>query len=195
MLKNPRNLLWLIPLFLLVSSPLWIPPLSVFLTPRGGFDASLVDPLREGQEEHFIMDAVTITMFNWGREDWIVNARRAFTGNTDREIGMEEVDAVYTGDEQERTLITSARGLYNVDDRHLILVDDVVIVKPVSRQEMYTDLLHYYNTTKLVVCPGDVELRGPDFTITAGRLDYDMRNDNYDFSGRVKVTMHDGNRS
>ena len=45
MLKNPRNLLWLIPLVLLVTSPLWKPALTDFLTPRGGFDSSLVDPL------------------------------------------------------------------------------------------------------------------------------------------------------
>ncbi|HHO47431.1 MAG TPA: LPS export ABC transporter periplasmic protein LptC [Desulfobacteraceae bacterium] len=195
MLKNPRNLLWLIPLVLLATSPRWKPPLSVFLTPRGGFDAVTVDPLRDDQEEHFIMDAITITMYNRGLEEWIVNAERAYTGDTDREIGMEEVDAVYTGGEQERTRITSSRGMYNVDERHLVLIDDVVIVKPVSRQEMYTDLLHYYNTTKLVVCPGDVELRGPEFTIRAGRLDYDMLTDNYDFGGRVKVTSSDGGKS
>lgn len=195
MLKNPRNLLWLIPLALLVSSPLWKPALTDFLTPRGGFDSSVVDPLADGPEENFIMDSITITMFNWGREEWIVNAKRAFTGNSDREIGMEEVDAVYTGEDQDRTHITSSRGMYTVDERHLILIDDVVIIKPVSMQEMYTDLLHYYNNDKLVVCPGEVELRGPDFTITAGRLDYDMRNDNYDFGGGVRVTMNDKNRS
>ncbi|MDY0350014.1 MAG: LPS export ABC transporter periplasmic protein LptC [Desulfobulbaceae bacterium] len=195
MLKNPRNLLFLIPLILLATSPLWRPALSAFLAPRGGFEAAAVDPLQDDQEEHFIMDAITITMFNRGREDWIVNAERAYTGDTDREIGMEKVDAVYTGGEEERTRITSSRGMYNVDERHLVLIDDVVIVKPVSRQEMYTDLLHYYNTTKLVVCPGDVELRGPEFTIRAGRLDYDMLTDNYDFGGRVKVTTNDGGRS
>lgn len=195
MLKNPRNLLWLIPMVLLLSSPLWKPPLTAFLTPRGDFDASAAGPLNDGQEERFVMDAIKITMFNWGREEWVVNAQRAFSGNTDREIGMEEVDALHTGDDQGRTHITSARGMYNLDESHLILIDDVVIIKPAERQEMYTDLLHYYNNRKLVVCPGEVELRGPEFTIRAGRLDYDMLNESYDFSGRVNVTMNERDRS
>ncbi|MGW8161766.1 MAG: LPS export ABC transporter periplasmic protein LptC, partial [Desulfobulbales bacterium] len=171
-------------------SPFWKPVLSAFLTPRGGFDTSVFNVTGDKQAQRFIMDSITITMSNWGRVEWVINAKRAFTGKSDKEIGMMDVDAVYTGDDQEKTNITSSRGMYNVNKSHLILIDDVVILKPSSKQEMYTDLLHYYNKKKLVVCPGDVELRGPDFTITAGRLDYDLLKDNYDFSGRVKVEMN-----
>jgi len=189
MVKNPRNLLWLLPLVLFVTSPLWYPGVSSFLRPRGGFDASVVSLEDDATTQRFVMDTVNITMSSWGRIEWVVNAERAFTSNSDQEIGMVEVDAVYTDENKDKTHITSSRGMYSVNDGHLILIDDVVIQKPASRQEMFTDLLHYYNARKMVICPGEVELHGPDFTITAGRLDYDLANDGYDFGGRVKVEL------
>lgn len=184
MIKNPRNLLWFIPLLLFVTSPLWKPPLSAFLQPRGTYDP---DGAREPvkQEQSFVMDAVTITMSSWGRVEWVVNARQAFTGKSDKEIGMLDVDALYTGEEKEHTRITSERGLYDLDKSHLVLIDNVVVDKPVSQQQLYTDLLHYYNTEKLIVSPGKVRINGPDFTIRAGRLEYDLVSRGYDFSKRV----------
>ncbi len=184
MIKNPRNLLWLIPLALFVATPLWKPALTAFLKPRGGYDPLVVEEERE-REQSFVMDALTITMSSWGRVDWEIQASQAFTGKTDKEIGMVDVDALYTGEKNEQTRITSDRGLYNVNKGHLVLIDNVVVEKPVSRQTMYTQLLHYYNDDKRIVSPGDVEIKGPDFNIRAGRLDYDLISRNYDFSNRV----------
>lgn len=183
MIKNPRNLLWLLPLLLFVTSPLWKPALSTFLQPRGVYD-----PTGENQnteEQSFVMDAVTITMSNWGQVEWIINAKQAFTGKSDKEIGMIDVDALYTGEKKENTRITSDRGLYNVNSSHLVLIDNVVVDKPVSQQQLYTDLLHYYNDEKIVVTPTQVEIKGPNFTIRAGRLEYDLVSKGYDFSNRV----------
>lgn len=184
MIKDPRNLLWLVPLMLFVTSPLWKPAVTSFLQPRGMFDPSAVKQPTE-QQQSFVMDAITITMSSWGRVEWIVNAKQAFTVKSDKEIGMLEVDALYTGDEKEHTRITSDRGLYNIDESHLVLIENVVVDKPVSQQRMYTDLLHYYNDKKMIISPGKVEIRGPDFTIRAGRLEYDLVSKGYDFSNRV----------
>lgn len=188
-LKNPRNLLWILPLAVFMVSPLWIPAAKSFLKPRGGFGKEAVNLPGVEQKQQFVMDAVTITMSTAGRVEWTINADQAFTIKSDREIGMTEVDAVYEGDDKDKTLITSSSGQYDIDKGHLILIDDVVIVKPATKQEMYTDLLHYYNTSRTVVCPGDVKLLGPDFTIRAGRLDYDLAKHSYDFGGRVNVEL------
>ena len=192
MIRQPRNLLWLIPLALFVTSPLWKPSLTSFLQPRGDVPAPSDGIGEEERSRSFVMDAVTITLYNLGKAEWIINASQAFTGSSEREIGMVDGEAEYKGDEREKTLITSSRGMYGVDDQHLILINDVVVLKPRSRQEMYTDLLHYYNEKKKVVCPGWVKLKGPEFTITAGRLDYDLVNNGYDFGGRVKVQIEPG---
>lgn len=186
-MKNTRNLLWIIPLGLLLSSPLWKPSVTAFLTPRGGYDAELAATASQ-REQNFVMDSITITLTSKGREEWVVNAKRAFTGNTDKELGMIEVDALYTG-KKDPMIITSNRGTYFVDDRHLILIDNVIIRKPKSGEELFTDLLHYYDATQMAVSPVEVDIKGPKFSLQAGRMDYDLSTDGYDFSERVRVEL------
>jgi len=186
-MKNLRNLLWMIPLGLFLTSPLWKPSVAAFLTPRGGYDAELAAQASQ-REQNFVMDAITITLTSNGREEWVVNAKRAFTGKTDKELGMIDVDALYTG-KNERMTVTSNRGTYFVDERHLILIDNVVIHKPKSGEELYTDLLHYYDATKMAVSPVDVDIKGPKFSLQAGRMDYELSTDGYDFSERVSVEL------
>jgi len=188
-LKNPRNLMWLLPLALFLTSPLWKPGLASFLKPRGGYGYQPVVGGEEKASQNFIMDTITITMSDRGRVDWVINAEKAFTGQSDKEIGMKGVDALYTDKNGIKTLINSSRGMYDVDERHLILEDNVVIRKPGAGQEMFTDLLHYYDDRKTAVSPGDVEIKGPNYKIDAGRMRYDLATDSYDFSKGVKVNL------
>ncbi len=181
--------MWFVPLVLFLTSPLWKPVVASYLKPRGGYEAQSSVITDNEPAQSFIMDNITITMSNRGRVEWVVNAERAFTAESDKEIGMIEVDAVYTDTDEEVTRITSSQGMYHVDQRHLILIDDVVISKPSSKQDMYTDLLHYYDARKMIVSPGDLEIIGPDYSIEAGRLDYDLANKGYDFSNRVIVNF------
>ena len=78
MLKNPRNLLWLIPLALFIATPLWKPALTAFLKPRGGYDPLVVEEERE-REQSFVMDALTVTMSSWGKVDWVIRASQAYS--------------------------------------------------------------------------------------------------------------------
>ena len=186
-MKNIRNLLWIIPLGLFVSSPLWKPSVANFLKPRGGYDPQLA-ALSNTQQQNFIMDSLSITLTSMGKEEWVVNARQAFTGKTDQELGMIEVDALYKGKNEPITM-SSNKGTYYINQRHLILIDNVIISKPKSREELYTDLLHYYDATKMLVSPVEVEIKGPKFSLQAGRMDYDLSTDGYDFSKRVRVKL------
>ncbi|RUM34019.1 MAG: LPS export ABC transporter periplasmic protein LptC [Desulfobulbus sp.] len=188
MMKNPRNLLWMIPLGFMLSSPLWKGYVADFLKPRGGYDAKVAEAYKR-QTQNFIMDNIGITLSTNGQVEWRIKAKRAFTGKSDREIGMIDVDARYTSKGKAPMAITSDRGTYLMDDRHLILIDSVVVEKPAAHEQLFTDLLHYYDATKMVVCPVDVEIKGPQFDVHAGRLDYDLSSDAYDFNDRVIVEM------
>jgi len=188
MIKKPRDLLWVIPLALFITSPVWKPYLADFLKPRGDFEENKAI-VHIQSSQHFQMETVAITLTSNGEEEWVINATRAQTGKTDRIILMEEVDAKYIGKNKTPTNITSNKGQYFIDDRHLILIDDVVITRPLSKEVMYTDLLHYYDATKMAVSPGDVQLLGPNFMLEGGRMDYDLSTDGYDFSERVKVDL------
>ncbi len=183
-MKNPRNLLWLLPLALLLTSPLWKFPVAAFLKPPGGYDEVAAKVAAE-KTRHFVLDSIIISLSSQGRNTWIINADKAFTGKSDRDIGMENIDAVYISKDQEKTYVTSNQGSYKIDKRHMTLTDDVVIRKPAKQQEMYTELLHYYDADKMIVSPVDVMIQGPDFTIFGGRLDYDLVSDAYEIGDRV----------
>lgn len=188
MMKKPRDLLWVVPLVLFVTSPVWQPAVADFLKPRGEFGQQQVGGQATNSQQ-FQMDTITITLTSNGKEEWLINAERAKTGKTDRIIEMEVVNARYIGKDKAPTHIVSRQGQYFIDDRHLILIDDVVISKPETKEVLYTDLLHYYDATKMAVSPGNVDLQGPGFRLEGGRMDYDLSTDGYDFSDRVKVEL------
>lgn len=186
-MKNTRNLLWILPLALFITSPLWMPSATAFLKPRGGYDPQLADQA-DRQQQNFIMDSITVTLSSMGKKEWVVNAKQAFTGKSDQELRMNDVEALYEGKDEPIT-ISSKRGTYFIDKRHLVLTENVVIRKPKSREELYSDLLHYYDTTKMVISPSTVDIKGPKFTLQAGRMDYDLTTDGYDFSQGVSVEL------
>ncbi|WP_456385694.1 LPS export ABC transporter periplasmic protein LptC [Desulfolithobacter sp.] len=186
--RNSRNLLWLLPLFLFLSAPLWKPSLASFLKPR--VTATPVKGSGPGVSQNFTMDSVAITLASQGRMDWVIHAARARTGRNENEILMVDVQAVYTGgDSGEKMEITSRKGTYYISRRHLILEDNVVLQKPTRGEEVLTDLLHYYDETKMVISPVEVEITSPDFTLRAGRMEYDLVASWYDFSDRVEVNF------
>ena len=142
MIKNPRNLLWLLPLLLFATSPVWHPALSRFLTQRGGYNLKLTTaPQVESATENFVMDRVAITMTSQGMEEWQIDADRAFTGVHEHEIDMEEVTAVYIGTKREPINIQSHKGMYRIDTRFLVLSDQVKVNKPTEHQLLLSERL------------------------------------------------------
>ncbi|MDH3347320.1 MAG: LPS export ABC transporter periplasmic protein LptC [Desulfobulbaceae bacterium] len=184
MIKNPRNLLWLSPLLLLLTSPFWRPPITAFLQPEGSFDDKEID--LSHTERRFVMDHITITITEHGNVEWTIQAKRSYTGETDQQIGMTNVNAEYVGKDGKKIYITSNRGTYYFKEKHLILMDEVVIDDPVENRKMTTELLHYYDINKMLVSPYEVRITTAEFSIDADRLDYDLISDAYELSGNVE---------
>ncbi|MCI5144144.1 MAG: LPS export ABC transporter periplasmic protein LptC [Candidatus Electrothrix sp. AR3] len=188
MLEGIRNLLWMIPLGLIISAPLWQEHAAAFLKPRGGYDAAAERAYSEDSQD-FIMDDVILTFSTRGAHTWTIRAKQAKTGKSDREIEMLKVDAVYSKKGDSPMTITSKRGRYQMDDKHLTLIEDVLIVKPAQQEELYTDLLHYYDKTAMLISPQDVKINGPKFNLKAGKMDYNLSTKAYDFKERVDVVL------
>ena len=190
MIRNPRNLLWLLPLLLFAVSPLWMPPVSSFLAPRGGYNPKMAQSKDESSPmQNFVMERVAITMTSKGMEEWQIDAERAFTGERDHEIEMEAVSAMYIGTEKEPINIESRKGTYHVNKRYLILTDQVKVVKPLANQVLTSDRLEYDDATKMLTSPGKVFIQTPDMQLNAGHMDYDFATKGFDFTKRVKVDL------
>lgn len=180
-----RNLLWLLPLSLLLSVPLWWQPLGGFLKPRGGYDpAALERAMQMGR--YFHLDKIVISLANEGEPSWEIRSQEAQTepGN-DRLIHMTTVRAVFHGKDGSDVFIESRRGSYHLDTRLLALREQVVLRKPSSSQVLRTELLYYDDANKMINSPVQVEIEAPDYHITGGRLDYDVATDAYDLGKRV----------
>jgi LPS export ABC transporter protein LptC len=181
-------MVWLIPLCLLLTFPLWRIPLAAFLTPRGGYDASLAG--RKLDSHTFNMEKVHITQSERGKNTMEIVAERAYTGKSDAEFEMEEVDAVITGTNGERTFITARKALFDKGTSILTLIEEVVVMRPKDKFELYTDLLIYNDKTQIAVSPGKTQVIGEKIKIRGTRLTFNALSKAYDLGGRVKCTLN-----
>ncbi|SHO42923.1 LPS export ABC transporter periplasmic protein LptC [Desulfopila aestuarii] len=177
-----RNYIWLVPLSLIVTFPVWRIPVASFLTPRVTYEPPRTeDPKRQ----NFKMETVRILQNKNGKISAEIRAERAFTTDNPDEYSLEIVDGDIYNTKGEVTNITARQGVFNGASQQLTLIDNVVIAKESDNQHLYTDLLYYDDTKKLVFCPNKVLIEGQDASITGTGLSHDIAKGTYDLGGRV----------
>jgi len=184
---STRNLTWVIPVAVFLASPLWYGPVSRFLQPRGGFDTAFRKPQTEVHD--FTMTGVFLIQSKEGKLAAEIKADEAYTGDVKTNYIMKNVDAVLYSLTGEPTNIVSKKGIFYSEKEQLTLIDDVVVVKPRNNQRLYTDLLHYFDDTKIVDCPGNVRLVSDNVEVKGTSLHYDMNTQAYEITGRVYCTV------
>jgi LPS export ABC transporter protein LptC len=186
-MKFHRNIIWLVPLFIIVSYPLWSIPVGNFLTPRGGFDPA---PKKEQAEGHdFNMDNVKILQNQQGQKTAVIRAQRARTGEDPNVIIMELVSADLFDTAGNITTVLANNGQYSTTSKMLTLSGDVVINKTVDKQFLYTDLLLYDSDRRTVNCPGKTRLEAEQAQIDGGNLHYDIKSQTYVIDKGVTCTI------
>lgn len=186
-MTSSRRLVWLIPLLLFLTFPVWRIPLAAFLSPRGGYDPSLAQ--RPLDEHNFNMDTVHITQSEEGKTTLEIVAEKAFTGGNVNEVQMDNVDAVVTGNDGEQTFITARKGILDKQAAILTMIDEVVVIKPKDKMELYTDLLVYNDKTNIAHSPGKTRLVGEQITIRGNNLLFNSQTQSYDLGGRVHCKL------
>lgn len=186
-MKLHRNTVWLVPLLLILSFPLWRSPVGSFLTPRGGIDHKI--QTQPPGNNNFNMDSVKILQSQKGRKTALIRARSARTDETPDLLVLETVDAELFDEDGNITHIISDSGKYNIATKVLILIDDVVVSKTHDKQLLYTDLLYYDSVKRTVHCPGKTRLIGEGVRVDGGSLDYSINTSKYEIGGRVHVVL------
>ncbi|MGB3210800.1 MAG: LPS export ABC transporter periplasmic protein LptC [Desulforhopalus sp.] len=187
-MKFHRNTIWLIPLLLIVTFPLWSIPVGNFLTPRGGFDPVLKN--EKTDTHNFNMDTVKILQNQEGRKTAVIRAQKARTGEDPNLIIMEMVDADLYDKDGYLTKINAKTGKYSMTTKILTLANDVVVNKTRDKQFLYTDLLLYDSERQIVRCPGRTRLEGESVEIKGGSLVYNINNQTYVIDKRVNVIIN-----
>ena len=182
-----RNLTWIIPLALFLSYPLWRASAAAFFEPRGGYDPSFAN--RKLDTHNFDLEKVRITQSENGHTTLEIVAERAYTGKKKDEFLLDEVDAVVIGKNDEQTFITARHGILDKPESILTLIDEVVIMKPTAKFELYTDLLIYNEVSKIAHSPGKTQIIGEKIEITGNTLIFNTETEAYDLSGRVRCKL------
>lgn len=189
-MKLNRNVVWLVPLFFIITYPLWSIPVGKFLTPRGGFDPEVKHPPKKGVQQ-FTLDKVKITQNQNGIKTAFIIADTAYTGDDPDILLMDNVDADIFDDDGNITKIIAKNGEYHTITKLLTLIKDVVVHKTHDNQFLYTELLYYDNDRRNVHCPGPTRLEGDGAIINGGRLDYDIATKTYIIDKRVHCILDD----
>lgn len=187
-MKLNRNIVWIVPLFFIITYPLWSIPVGKFLAPRGGFNPEIKHPPPKDTQK-FNLDKVKITQNQNGKKTAFIIADTAYTGDNPDILLMENVDADIFDDAGNITKIIAKNGEYNTVTKLLTLITDVVVNKTHDNQFLYTDLLHYDNDKRTVLCPGPTRLEADGAIINGGRLHYDIKSETYVIDKRVHCIL------
>jgi LPS export ABC transporter protein LptC len=182
-----RNLLWLIPLILLVTFPLWKIPVGAFLTPRGEFEKPHTTTPVKGY--NFSMTGIQILQSEQNKETARIRAAKARSTAIPDVYVLEQVDADLFDNSGGITQVLAENGSFDVEDKHLELSSNVVINNKVENYTMKTDLLNYDGNDRTVHCPGKTVLQGNGIVITGTSLFHDMNTGAYTIGGRVYCTL------
>jgi len=186
-MKFNRNSIWLIPLFFIISFPLWSVPVADFLKPRGDFSSPEVT---NSHGHNFSMETVKIIQSQNGQRTALIRAKSARTTEDPNVFEMEAVDADLLDAEGNITHVVAKKGKYDTTQKLLTLIEDVVVNKRIDKQFLYSDLLFYHSSQRTINSPGKTKLEGPNVVINGGSLDYDIATQTYLIANRVHCIIN-----
>ena len=187
MLKDPRNLLWIIPLAVVLTLPLWKPLAKDILSPaKRQSAAAALSFAAKAVERRSSMNGVEFEQSRNGKREWRLSADHLLSAENDPDMQLEEVRGVFfgVGKGEDETRIRSRQGTYNTATRQITLAGDIVI-EDAGGYEMRTDSLSYSAKEKTMRSTAPVIIRGSNIEVRGSRLLYDIGAGKYLLEGNV----------
>jgi len=187
MMKDPRNLLWIVPLAALLSLPLWKPLAADFLSPER---KKTPPPLPSLTNSRVLtsteMDGVHFEQSKNGIKEWFLTASRLYSRENDSDMELQDVNALFFGatGENEETSIRSQKARYNAETKHLTLQGKVVVQNQ-KGYEMRTESLEYVAVEKKIRTTSAVQVKGNNIEVSGKRLFYDTVTGDFSLTGNV----------
>lgn len=184
MMTGSRNLLWIVPLALLLGWPVYGPPLSRFLAPRGDFGQA-------GQvgeaTKRFVMEDVLYLQEKGGKMDWRIRANRLATDRTNSDLmEMTTVRGTFFRDNAENMQVSAVSGLYDTKNEVLDLRSNVDLLTA-DGYTIRSEQLSYHENEKRITSRSPIRMTGKTLDIRGSGLDYNMETKAYKVTGRVQA--------
>ncbi len=185
-LRFRQNAIWLIPLFVIITFPLWSIPVKNFLAPPSITNEK--QGKKPKQTRNFNLQAIKITLHKNGEKTATILASSARNDSTETLL-LYDVDAKLYDKDNNVTKIKGKEGEYTTKRQFLTLKDNVIIEKTADQQVLYTDLLYFDNNDQTVRCPGTTKIVAPGITINSGSLHYNIETATYNLEKSVHCTI------
>lgn len=184
---TPRNSLWIIPLFLIITFPLWKIPAASFLAPRGGFDPEFS---HKGEPEHnFTMLGVNILQNENGLKNVDIRASEAASSKIPNQFTLKDVTADILSEDGKPIHVVGDIGSYDTVRKRLKLTHNVVITSVSDNFTMETEIFYYFDIEQKIHCPEETLFHGDGIFIKGSSFDYDIKDGMYIVGGRVFSTV------
>lgn len=181
-MKGTRNLLWLVPFFLVIAGPFWWPPVAGFLKPRGEFNFDARSP--EDKVKTFALEEMVLTQSRGNQREMRLQSQRVFTTDSDELLQLEKVEAELNGKDGDTVQVVSGKGVLATREQKLTLLDDVLLT---SRDDyvMHTSVLVYTIEDKELRSDEEVRLASGSINVSGTGMTYDMESGVLTVGGRV----------
>ncbi|MGL1931201.1 MAG: LPS export ABC transporter periplasmic protein LptC [Desulfotalea sp.] len=190
---NSRNAVWLIPIILLITFPIWKIPVGNFLKPRGEINAP--KPKKDKAEttnQTFEMTKMVLHRFTDSKKTAFITAEKVYTGKDENIILFDKIHAdkfEKKGDDGKLIIIANF-GNYNKKEELLHLKGDVNIEQTIKQQLLTSDQVIHDSANQTIYSPVATTITTPKAKITGGNFNYDIETETYKMGGRVNSELH-----
>jgi LPS export ABC transporter protein LptC len=187
MMKDPRNLLWIIPLAALLTLPLWKRLVADFLIPERDKASPILPTLKNPGALHSSeMAGVHFEQSKEGVREWLLTADRLYSTENDSDMRFEDVKAKFLGaaGQNEETRIRSRKARYSTASRQLTLQGKVVVQNQ-KGYVMQTESLEYAAVDKKIRTTSPVQVKGNNIEVSGKSLLYDTVSGDFSLTGNV----------
>lgn len=186
-----RNLLWQIPLLVLLTYPFWRHPVGNFLRPRT-VPVSQVATIESGAVERSGRMEDVIVLHGGPLQRWTIRARQLLSADMEQDIRLEGVRAEINGEQvaagRGTTTIIGEQGRYRARQKRFTLTGNVEM-KTGDGHMLQAEKIHFYDLRNTLEAETDVRFTGQRFEIKGAGLEYDLGNGNIDVFGHVQCRL------
>lgn len=182
-MKGRRNLLWFVPVSLIVSGPVWWPPVASFLEPRGEFNLQARSP--EDKVKTFSLEEMILTQSKGNQRELRLHSQKVFTIGSDELLQLEKVEAELYAKSDNTVQVVSGKGLLETKAQKLTLLDDVRLTS-MDDYTVQTDALVYDINAKEIHSDKEVRLASGRMNVLGKGMKYDIESGVLTVGGRVR---------